>query len=639
MENKVIYYESQEFEDKYTYEGDDLGVKYCGNNILFKVWAPTAKKVELIILESGDIEEKQNGIINEMENGENGTWYCKVPDKYNGKYYLYKIFHDDGSEDTACDPYAKAVGVNGDIGVILNPSLIQPEGWDNDKNPFFGRKCTDAIIYEVHVRDFTSDESVNAKYAGKFLGFVEEGLKNSFGHAAGFDYLKDLGITHVHLLPVADYGSVDEKSNKQYNWGYDPKNYNVPEGSYSTDPYDGESRIMEYKSMIKKLHDSGIGVIMDVVYNHTYDTNFCFNKIVPGYFYRFNEEGEYSDGSGCGNDVASERSMVRKFIVDSVKYWASEYHIDGFRFDLMGLLDVDTMNEIRIALDSINPEIIMYGEGWDMETSVSKDNVLMAKQQNTKYLDRISMFNDDLRDAVKGSVFEDDEIGYISNNTDKIPDIINGVKASPEWAESPLDVVNFVSCHDNNTLFDKIEIGNNGISFEEKVRQNKLAALIEFTCQGMILIHAGEEILRTKADENGEYISDSVRAGDKVNSIKWDDLGKKQYLNVYEYYKGLIAFRKEHAALRMTDSCDIKDSIRFINKDTILEFEIDGTKAGDKSDKILVIYNPSDKDIDVKLPEGLWNVCCDYDSVVPDGKYTAENTVTVQHSSGLVLTI
>lgn len=637
MEKMNNYYESEEFESKFTYTADNLGVQFDEKNIFFRVWAPTAKKMELIIYNSGDVDEEDNGISYTMKQDKNGTWYYNLTDSCEGKYYAYKAKFDDGSTVLACDPYAKAVGINGERGMIVNPASIQPEGWDNDKNPFSGKNITDAVIYEVHVRDFTINKSIKAKNPGKFLGFVEEGLKNSFGQSAGIDYLKELGVTHVHLLPVADYGSVDEKSNGQYNWGYDPKNYNVPEGSYSTNPYDGKSRILELKTMIKKLHDNGIGVIMDVVYNHTYKTDFCYNRIVPGYFYRFDEKGDYSDGSGCGNDVASERSMVSKFIVDSIKYWAEEYHFDGFRFDLMGLLDVDTMKAVRQAADSVNPEIIIYGEGWDLETCISKKDVILAKQENTKYLDRIAMFNDDFRDAIKGSVFEDDEIGYISNNMENLSDIINGIMASPQWSSSPTEVINFISCHDNNTLFDKIEIGNKGITFEEKVRQNKLAALIEFTCQGAILIHAGEEILRTKKGKDGLFISDSVRAGDEVNSIKWDDLGKKEYYDVFEYYKGLIEFRKRHSALRMIKRKDIIENIKFIKKDGIIEFMISSGRCGDESDKILVIYNPSDKDIDIELPEGEWKVCGDYESIDAEGKYSATGNVTVPYVSGMIL--
>lgn len=635
MENRNSYYASEEFEKKYAYTGNDLGMHYRNNNILFKVWAPTAGKVELVIFNSGDIEDDHEEQICPMKQEENGTWYCSITNEYEGKYYMYKVTQKDGITTLACDPYAKAVGINGERGMIINPSQINPQGWESDKRTFLGKNATDAIIYEVHVRDFTIDATINAKYPGKFLGFCEEGLKNSFGQSVGIDYLKELGITHVHLLPIADYGSVNEKEENQYNWGYDPKNYNVPEGSYATDPYDGRIRILEFKTMIKKLHDNGIGVIMDVVYNHTYNTDFCFNKIVPGYFYRFRDNGEYSNGSGCGNDVASERIMVRKFIVDSVKYWAEEYHLDGFRFDLMGLLDVETMNEVRKAVDSVEPEIIMYGEGWDMETSLSKSGILMAKQDNTKYLDRIAMFNDDFRDGIKGKVFLDDENGYISNNISKVPDIINGVKASPAWASSPLEVVNFLSCHDNNTLFDKIEIGNEGITFEEKVRQNKLAALIEFTTQGMILMHAGEELLRTKKVTDGNFISDSVKAGDQVNSIKWEDLGKKEYQDVYRYYKGLIEFRKSHPLLRMTQREEVLKNLHFIKEDEIIEFLIES--KGSSKEAILVIYNPSNQEVEIELPEGSWKICADWEGVEPNGKCMVANKVTVPHVSGMIL--
>ena len=332
-----------------------------------------------------------------------------------GKFYTFRVYFKDGTMNEACDPYAKAVGVNGDRAMLIDLNDTNPEGWDEDRYPFIDKDILDAIIYEIHVRDFTIDPSINATYPGKYLSVCEENLTNSFGQTVGFDYIRKLGVTHLHLLPVADFGSVDDRDDSQYNWGYDPKNYNAPEGSYSTNPYDGRVVIKELKTMIHKLHARGISVIMDVVYNHTYNTDFCFNKIVPGYFYRFTDRGRYSNGSGCGNDVASERHMVRKFIADSVQYWAKEYHIDGFRFDLMGLIDVDTMNAVRQAVNEVRPNVIMYGEGWDMKTYLSKGNTMLAKQFNAKYLDRIAMFNDEFRNAIKGSVFIDDANGYISN--------------------------------------------------------------------------------------------------------------------------------------------------------------------------------------------------------------------------------
>ncbi len=629
-------YSTKEFEEKYTYDGDDLGVTFDGESIFLRVWAPGADEVSVLIFENGDISEDKVQEEITMECVKNGVWQSELSSDYEGKYYDYKVTRGD-SVSIACDPYAKAVGINGDRAMLLNLNKTNPEGWENDKKPFSGKKITDAVIYEMHVRDFTIDSSVNAKYAGKFLGVCETGLKNSGGISAGMDYLKELGVTHVHLLPIADYGSVDEHDENAYNWGYDPKNYNVPEGTYSTNPADGKARIYELKKMIKTLHDNGIAVIMDVVYNHTYETSFCMNKIVPDYFYRMTPDGKYSDGSGCGNDVATERSMVRKFIADSVKYWAEEYHMDGFRFDLMGLIDVDTMNAVREAVDKVDKEIIMYGEGWDMETEVSKPGILMANQNNADKLNRIALFNDELRDGMKGSVFEYDEKGYISNNTKNTKEVLNGVMAAPLWSDSPQRVINYVSCHDNHTLFDKMELANPGITFEEKISQNKLAALILFTCQGGILIHSGEELMRTKVDDEGNFVHDSVRAGDKVNSIKWDNLNREEYYDMYTYYKNLIRFRALHPSLRMENSEQIKKNIKVVQDDGVVQFYVNASGFEKDTKQICVIYNPSEDDVQIELEKGKWKLCCDYKSVDCDGKRELQDSVTVRKASGAIL--
>lgn len=637
MKKAIRVYTSMDFEEKYDYNGNDLGAIYDGERFTVRVWAPIAVKVEIVIYNDGNIEAEEEGKAYEMGQGKNGTWLIKLSDKFMGKFYTFRVYFKDGTMNEACDPYAKAVGVNGDRAMLIDLNDTNPEGWDEDRYPFIDKDILDAIIYEIHVRDFTIDPSINATYPGKYLSVCEENLTNSFGQTVGFDYIRKLGVTHLHLLPIADFGSVDDRDDSQYNWGYDPKNYNAPEGSYSTNPYDGRVVIKELKTMIHKLHARGISVIIDVVYNHTYNTDFCFNKIVPGYFYRFTDRGRYSNGSGCGNDVASERHMVRKFIADSVQYWAKEYHIDGFRFDLMGLIDVDTMNAVRQAVNEVRPNVIMYGEGWDMKTYLSKGNTMLAKQFNAKYLDRIAMFNDEFRNAIKGSVFIDDANGYISNNLKKEEDIIKGVKAAPSWAMTPKAVVNYSACHDNNTLFDKIEMGNKGITFEEKVRQNKLAALIQFTSQGVMFMHAGDELLRTKVDENGEFVSDSVRAGDSVNAIKWDDLGKKEYNDVSNYYKGLIMLKQLFRSFKMNEKDAIERNIEFLARGKYIEFQIDSYKCGDAVKNILVIYNPSKEDVEIFLPKGTWYVCCDADFAGPTGEYKVEKQVTVPHVSGMVL--
>ena len=413
--------------------------------------------------------------------------------------------------------------------------------------------------------------------------------------------MKEMGITHIHLLPFYDYATIDEAeeySEEKYNWGYDPLNYNVPEGSYSTDAFDGKTRIKELKETIKELHKNGISVIMDVVYNHTFNEEFCFNRAVPGYFHRIDTNGRLSDGSACGNDTASERSMVSKYIVDSVLYWAEEYHLDGFRFDLVGLIDVDTINKIRKGLDNIRPNIMMYGEGWTLDTKLTKENVILSTQENINYLNDFAMFSDDIRDCIKGSVFEETEQGFISGNTENIEELKKSILGMPEWSDSPKKVINYTSCHDNYTLFDKIRLCNPGITFQDAVRQNLLAISIVMLSQGIPLMHAGEEILRTKTNDKDEFVSDSVREPDSVNSIKWKMLEDEAYNSVYQYYKGLIAFRKGHALFTMDNQEEVLHHISFIETDND---NVVAYRLRNDEEEIVVIFNSSDSDTTLEI--------------------------------------
>ena len=375
-------YSTEKFEKEFTYSGRDLGATYTPEKTTFRVWAPTADTVTLNLYGSGtpgtdDLVEQLP-----MTTDVNGTWITEKEGDLNGTYYTYLVSVG-GNENEACDPYARTTGVNGKRAMILDLASTDPDGWENDTNPNAGMAYNDAVIYELHVRDLSSDESSGIQNTGKFLGLTETGTTTASGIPTGLDHMKDLGITHVHLLPIYDYASVDEtQSDKpQFNWSYDPENYNVPEGSYSTDPYNGAVRVAEMKQMVKVLHDNQISVIMDVVYNHVYNaSDFCVNQIVPGYFSRVNEDGTYPNGSDCGNDTASERSMARKYIVDSVKYWAGEYHIDGFRFDLVGLIDTETINEVVTEVHKTHPDVIFYGEGWTMDTAgqfrIEKDDLI-----------------------------------------------------------------------------------------------------------------------------------------------------------------------------------------------------------------------------------------------------------------------
>lgn len=598
-------YSTEEFEKKYTYTGEDLGFIWTKNKTIFKLWSPVANSVKLNLYQSGDYRCNDLIEVFDMVKCENGVWSIEVNGDMKDKYYTFTTETDNVCEEF-CDPYAKACGVNGMRAMVVDLDSDNPVGWENDRNPNEDLPLCKSVIYELHTRDFSADESSNIKNKGKFLGLIEKGTTvNGKGKIkSGLDHLKELGITHLHLLPFYDYATIDETKEydeNEYNWGYDPLNYNVPEGSYSTNPFDGNARIRELKECIMELHNNGISVVMDVVYNHTYNEDFCFNKAVPGYFYRMDKKGTLSNGSECGNDTASERSMVSKYIVDSVLYMAKEYHIDGFRFDLVGLLDIDTINKIRDGLDKIRPNIMMYGEGWTLKTNITKENVILATQKNISKLNNFAMFSDNIRDAIKGSVFEEEEKGFISGNTEGYDELKDSVLGLPEWSDSPEAVINYTSCHDNYTLFDKIHLCNRGISFEDAVKQNLLAFSIVMLSQGIPLMHAGEEMLRTKTDEKGEYVSDSVRSSDYVNSIKWADLEKEEYYNVYEYYKGLIAFRKAHDAFTMNNREEILSSIEFLEIDNknVIAYRI--SKNGKE---IYVVFNSSTDNVSVELKKG-----------------------------------
>ena len=410
-------------------------------------------------------------------------------------------------------------------------------------------------------------------------------------------------------------------------------NYNVPEGSYSTDPYHGEVRINEFKQMIQALHTNGLGVIMDVVYNHTYTTDWCYERIVPGYCFRHNEDGTYSNGSECGNDVASERAMIRKYLVDSIVYWAKEYHIDGFRFDLVGLIDVETMQAIRAALDKFNPNILLYGEGWSMPTSVSKADTKMSTQANASLLPGMGFFNDNIRDGIKGSVFEYTEKGYVTGATDQMDTIKDCILGTQSWAMNPTQVINYTSCHDNNTLWDKLAISNSEDSKEDRIRQNLLSAAIIYTIPGTPLIQAGEEMLRTKVDENGNFVSNSYKSSDYVNSIKWDRYN--EYKEVYEYYIGLNAFRKEHASLRMSTKEEVNSSVDFL--ENLDENVIGYTITCNASEELLIVYNPNKVETTISLPEGKWDVYIKDMTAGITVLSTVEGNVSVEPISCMVL--
>ena len=636
-----VIYSTEEFESEYTYTGDDLGATWTKEATTFRVWAPTAESVKVRLYKGGS--DANSNLIEaiDMTADANGTWVAKKDGDLNGVFYTYEVMIN-GEKVEACDPYAKATGVNGKRAMVIDLDSTDPEGWDKDTNPNADLAITDMVIYELHIRDLGTDESSGIENAGKFLSLTEHGTTTPGGQKTGIDHIKDLGITHLHILPMYDYGSVNEmNTDGQFNWGYDPVNYNVPEGSYSTDPYDGAVRVNEAKQMVQSLHNDGISVVMDVVYNHVYDgSQYCFNKIVPGYFSRISDAGHYSNGSGCGNDTASERSMVKKYIVDSVVYWATEYHIDGFRFDLVGLIDTETINEIIKEVHAVRPDVIFYGEGWTMSTDVTKEGYDMCTQTNSQMVPEFAFFNDTIRDGLKGTVFENTATGYVQGglgNADTVADCFIGLA---RWCKSPSQTINYASCHDNNTLFDRLQASRTDASKEDLIKMNNFTAAIYITSQGVPFVHAGEEMLRTKVNEDGTFNHNSYNASDEVNSIKWSTLEDAVYQDVVNYYKGLIAFRKAHSALRMQTAEEVGANITRLSglADEVLGFQINAAAVeGETAEQILVYFNPNPEATEITLPEGNWNIYINGEDAGTEVLAKASGTVNVDAISAMVL--
>ena len=637
-----IIYSTKEFEEAYTYTGDDLGAVWSKESTTFRLWAPTAEEAYVNLYEAGTPGKDDKLESIPMQADANGTWVLTKEGDLNGTYYTYSVVID-GATSEACDPYARTTGVNGQRAMVINLDETDPEGWDKDSNPHAGEGINDAIIYELQLRDLSSDASSGITNVGKFLSLTETGTKTEGGVATGLDHIKDLGITHLHLMPIYDFGSVDETYQFMglYNWGYDPVNYNVPEGSYSTDPYNGEVRVAEMKQMVKSLHDNDISVVMDVVYNHVQSaSDFCINKLVPGYFSRINEDGTYSNGSGCGNDTASERSMVKKYIVDSVCYWADEYHIDGFRFDLVGLLDTETVNEIVEEVHKDHPDVIFYGEGWTLETNVTKEGYNLATQPNSYLTPDFAYFNDNIRDGLKGNVFNAEDTGFVSGKEGMEELITNGFLGSESWCVSPSQTVNYASCHDNNTLFDRFQISRPDATMEDQIKMNNLAAAIYMTAQGVPFIMSGEEMLRSKPNGDGTFNSNSYASGDAVNSLKWSTLEDAQYQQVYEYYKGLIAFRKAHGALRLSSAEDVAAHVTPVEglSANVIAYDITGGVNEETAEEIFLVFNANTEETTVTLPEGEWNVYIDGEKAGTEVLSTiTDGTVSVAPISAMVL--
>lgn len=609
--NYIPLYISDEFNERF-YTDLPLGCRYSLEETSFSLWSPIAASVNLLVYKSGDNKEDPRRFLMEEKNG---LWTMKLKEDLKGYFYTYEVTVH-GQTNEAVDPYAYASGINGLRGAIIDLNDTNPEGFHLDISPTL-KNFTDAVIYETSIRDISICENSGISLKGKFLGLAEENTKSNKGLSTGLNHIKELGVTHIQLMPMFDisFNSIDEKDPVKYNWGYDPQNYNVPEGSYSTNPYNPVNRIYELKKLIQTLHRNNLCVNMDVVYNHLFhqiDNN--FEKIFPGYYLRFNEDGSFSNGSGCSNDTASENPMMRRFIIDSIMYWATEYHMDGFRFDLMGLHDTYTMNLVRDNLDKLERNIMLYGEGWDLSTALPKEK--RAAQLNNHKMPRIGHFNDTLRDGVKGSVFFSDAKGFV-NGKDGLEElirksIVGSIKYRDKYEgifQTPEQSINYVSCHDNNTLWDKLELTEGKSDIELLKAMDKLANAIVLTCQGIPFIHSGEEFCRTKNGIENSYISP-----DSINQIDW--YRKENFMDVFEYYKGLIKLRNNHPAFRMNSKELIDEHIHFLDcPNNTVAFMIKGNANSDSWKNILVIYNANKDSSSIQLPDGDWNVVVD--------KYTA----------------
>lgn len=636
--------------DKSAYSGNDLGASYSKKATTFKVWSPNAASVRVNIFEHGSDNEGDAGSIMSRAmslDKTTGVWSVTINGDLLNKYYTYSVTHGKTTKETA-DVYAKACGVNGQRSMVVDLSTTNPDGWENDKHVLVQNQ-TDASVWEISVADFSSSESSGVSEAnrGKYLAFTEEGTTVNGVQGASstcVDYLKKLGVKYVQIMPFYDFGSVDESKNimDQYNWGYDPVNYNCPEGSYSTNPKKGEVRIKECKQMIQALHNAGIGVIMDVVYNHTYTSDSWLQRTVPNYYYRMNNDGTFSNGSGCSNDTASEHLMFRKYMIDSVTYWASEYHIDGFRFDLMGLHDVTTMNSIRTALDNLyedgsGSQILMYGEAWDMATNCDEGTVL-ASQKNLKQLsDRIGAFDDTIRDAIKGSTGGTD--GAFVQEGSRRANLKTGIAGQSDtttgWANVPSQCVTYASCHDNLCLYDKLVGSVYGADgkyrkrYEDLVAMNKLSAAIVITSQGIPFSLGGEEFCRSKDGDENSYASSR-----KENMLDWENVDL--YSDVIEYYRGLYKIRDAFAAFSDSTAATA-NSLTYLSDvpKGVMGYTINNTESG-KWSQMCVIFNGSDSAQNVTA-KGDWVVLADNKTAGLRNIKNVTNSVKVEAHSAVIM--
>lgn len=636
--------------DKYpSYYGSDLELVYTPEQSVFTLWAPSADRVRLNLYASGEGGDPEEQV--EIEKAGYGTWRIHIDRDLKGSFYTFQIEKNGKWLNETPGIWAKAVGINGNRAAVIDWNETNPEGWESDRSPEL-KMYSDIILYELHHRDFSIAPDSGIENKGKFLALTETGTKTPEGEATGLDHLKELGVTHIHILPSFDFATVDETKldENHYNWGYDPKNYNVPDGSYSTDPANPVVRIREFKEMVKSLHQNGFRIVLDVVYNHTASTDHSnFDLTVPGYFYRQNADGSYSNASGCGNETASEREMVRHYIIESVKFWAREYHIDGFRFDLMGIHDIETMNRLRSELLEIDPTIFVYGEGW-----VAADSALPFEQravkENVGQMEGIGVFNDEFRDGLKGSTFDEQEPGYASGNinghfepvkygivggTDH-PQVDYGglLYCNAPYAGAPSQMINFVSCHDGYTLVDKLKLSVQGDhAADELIPIDKLVHTVLLTAQGIPFIRSGEEIMQDKQGEPNSY-----KSPDSINRIDWSLKAKNR--EVFDFIRGLIALRKAHPAFRIPTVEGLQQWLRFMDTGDsgVIAYTLGEYANNDEWKEILVAYNGNRHEAEIGIPEGEWNVVCRNGQIDPEGKDRLPGgSVKIAASSALIL--
>lgn len=603
-------------------------MEYAPEGTRFSLWAPTADEVRLMLYNEGEGGHAYRTVS--MEAGEEGVWHTTVAEDLLGKFYTFNVKTGDRWLGDTPGIFAKAVGVNGHRAAIIDLRSTDPEGWADDRRPPL-RSAADVVIYEMHHRDFSISPASGIEHKGKFLALTEAGTRSPEGLATGIDHLRELGVTHVHLLPSYDYASIDETrlDENRYNWGYDPLNYNVPDGSYATDPYRPDVRIREFKQMVQALHQAGIRVILDVVYNHTFSIDGSnFERTAPGYFYRQRPDGTYADASACGNETASDRPMMRKYIVESVLHWAREYHIDGFRFDLMGIHDIRTMNEVRAALTALDPSIIVYGEGWAAQAPQLPQDSL-AMKANTYRMPGIAAFSDEMRDALRGP-FNDNKQGAflagLPGGEESIKFGIVGAVQHPQvcndsvnysqapWAGEPTQMISYVSCHDDMCLVDRLRASIPGIKDDELARLDKLAQTAVFTSQGIPFIYAGEEVMRDK-----KGVHNSFQSPDSINAIDWSR--KALHADVFAYYKGLIQLRKNHPAFRLGSAELVRRHLEFLPVEgkNLVAWRLKEHAGGDRWEDIVVVLNSRREPARVAVPQGVYTVVCRDGIINEDG--------------------